>query len=147
MPSHVNEREALAMAKHDPRIDARVAGDAWQGQRDTFYRVHKLLLDVHPLASSELTTIYAKYKIDERPMSPVFAAVWLKSSQNVWLGLALPALLEDPATCSAPAGMKYKGLTTYIRITPDRELPADFNEWVFAAYKNIRQDMMGSSAA
>jgi len=125
------------MARHDPRIEARFAGEAFARLRQQFAQVNQLLLSVHPSASSEFTTIYGKYKINESPMSPVFGVLWLKSSQKVWLGLALPSRPEDPAAFVAPPGMGYKGLTTYIQLIPGKELPPQLSSWANEAYQHV----------
>jgi hypothetical protein len=131
-------RRQLQMGRVDPRIEARFAGQAFAGIREQFAQVNQLLLSVHPAASSEFTTIYGKYKIDESPMSPVFGVMWCKCAQKVWLGLALPSKARDPAAFAAPPRMNYKGLTTYVKLSPDTETPSQLSSWIREAYEHVR---------
>jgi hypothetical protein len=47
-------------------------------------------LSINESAASELTTIYAKYKVSEESLSQVFAVMWLKTAKKFVLGLAAP---------------------------------------------------------
>ena len=80
------------------RIIAKVSGPAWEQLRGQFMQIARSLLAVSPDADSELMTSYVKFTINTAPQSPVFAAVWLKSSKRVIVGLALPEDYEAAGT-------------------------------------------------
>jgi len=70
------------------RIIAKVSGPAWESLRGQFMQISRLLLAASPQADSELMTSYVKFTINAAPQSPVFAAIWLKSSKRLIVGLA-----------------------------------------------------------
>ena len=76
------------------RIIAKVSGPAWEPLRGQFMQIARSLLAVSPVADSELMTSYVKFTINVAPQSPVYAAVWLKSSKRLIVGLALPEEYE-----------------------------------------------------
>ena len=73
---------------------AKVSGPAWESLRGQFLQIARLLLAVSRDADSELMTSYVKFTINTAPQSPVFAAIWLKSSKRLIVGLALPEECE-----------------------------------------------------
>ena len=77
---------------------AKVSGPAWESLRGQFMQIARLLLAVSPDADSELMTTYVKFTIHTTPQSNVFAAIWLKSSKRLIVGLALPEDYEAEAT-------------------------------------------------
>jgi hypothetical protein len=101
--------------------------------------VHGVLLSVDEPVSSELTTIYIKYKIADDPFAPVFAVLWVKSVKDVILGLATPEKIGHDRVTDAPKGMKYKGLTSYLKIGEDATIPRQLAEWAQTAYHNTRR--------
>jgi hypothetical protein len=127
------------MPKHDQRIDAKIAGPSWNRIRDQLMEVHGVLLSVDEPVSSELTTIYIKYKIADDPFAPVFAVLWVKSVKDVILGLATPEKIGHDRVTDAPKGMKYKGLTSYLKIGEDATIPRQLAEWAQTAYHNTRR--------
>src|SRR5438128_762712 len=122
------------MARHDSRIDERIRGSSWDSVRERFLAVHGMLLGVDENASSELTTIYVKYKITQDPLAAVYGVVWLKSSKQLWLGLALPDIPPHHCLVSAPAGMRYKNLNAYCRLDEMDRLPPEFTNWIKNAF-------------
>src|SRR5208337_1514344 len=95
------------------RIIAKVSGPAWESLRGQFMQVARSLLAVSPDADSELMTSYVKFTVLAAPQSPVFAAVWLKSSKRLIVGLALPEDCEAEGLGPSLPGTVYKGLTKY----------------------------------
>ena len=127
------------MPKRDGRIDAKIAGPTWDIIRERFRRVHDLLLKVDEAAASELTTIYVKYKVADEALASVFAVVWIKSAKQVVLGLSTPEKINDPVVTKAPSGMKYAGLTSYVRIGEDFEVPNKLPEWMKLAFDHAKK--------
>ena len=88
------------------RIIAKVSGPAWESLRGQFMRIARSLLAVSPDADSELVTTYVKFTVNMAPQSHVvqaqplfgeqhvFAAIWLRSSKQLIVGLALPEEYE-----------------------------------------------------
>ena len=125
------------MKKHDERIDNKIAGPAWDRIREKVMKIHWLLLDLHETATSELTTIYIKYKTLPEPMAPVFAVMWIRTTKKVILGLAAPEKIEHQNIIDAPFGMKYKGLTSFLEITEDHEIPVELEQWAEVAFYHV----------
>lgn len=128
------------MSSIDPRICERLRGPAWDSVRSTFDSLCSSVLGVADSTRAELTTIYVKFAISGEASAPVYAVAWLKSSKNVVVGFALPEDFDAPLLTSAPAGMKYKGLTKYFRIVPDAVLPDEIQHWARLAYSEITSE-------
>lgn len=122
------------MPRHDERIDLKIKGPAWDDVRDKLLHVHDLLLHVNNDVSSELTTIYIKYKVYDTPLSSVYAVLWIKTPKNIVLGLATEVTISNNSISSAPKGMSYKGLNSYINISKCESLPEALNDWINAAF-------------
>ena len=127
----------IKMPRHDERVDAKIAGATWNGIRRKVQQVSGLLLATGEETTSELTTIYVKYKIARNPRSSVFAVMWIKSAKQVVLGLATPEKIDEQGVKDAPKGMSYAGLTSYVGISEDRDLPARLPEWIELAYEQV----------
>jgi hypothetical protein len=124
----------------DPRIGERLRGPAWDAVRSTFDSLCNSVLGVADSTRAELTTIYVKFSISGDASAPVYAVAWLKTSKNVVIGFALPEDFDAPLLTSAPAGMKYKGLTKYFRIVPDAVLPVEIQHWARLAYSEVTSE-------
>ncbi len=118
------------------RIIAKVSGPAWESLRGQFMQIARSHLAVSPDADSELMTTYVKFTVDSAPQSPVFAAIWLKSSKRLIVGLALPEEYKAEGLGPALPGTMYKGLTKYFIVEYDNAVPKDFAEWAGLAYQN-----------
>jgi hypothetical protein len=94
------------------------------------------LLSVNPACVGALTTIYVKYQVEASPSSPVFAVIWLKSSSQVVVGMALPEGSQSPYLVATPKGMAYRGLSKYLVLRAGDVLPDEFSSWAAAAYIN-----------
>jgi len=127
------------MGNLDPRAVERVSGNAWDDLRDLFNGVSDALLGVSDSACGELTTIYVKYKPSPNPSAPVYAVVWVKSSKQMIVGLALPEGTTHSALGKAPQGTKYKGLTKYLMIRPGDTIPDEFPEWARIAFDRVAE--------
>jgi len=125
--------------KHDERIDRKIAGPSWAKIREKLVGIHNILLNVHESAVSELTTIYIKYKTLPEPVAPVFAVMWIKTAKQIVLGLATPEKLTHQDITDAPRGMKYKGLTSFLEITEDRDIPTELEQWVKIAFHSVQK--------
>ncbi|MEI8376611.1 MAG: hypothetical protein WCJ35_27655 [Planctomycetota bacterium] len=79
---------------------AKVSGPAWEQLRGQFMQITRLLLAVSPDASSELVNTYVKFTTNSEPKTRIFAAVWVKSSKRLIVGLAvLHRALRCKALC------------------------------------------------
>lgn len=126
------------MGKLDVRVEERIQGPGWANIRDTFYRVNSALLNVSSEARGQLTTIYVKYT--SSPTSDhVYAVVWLKSSKEILVGLAMPDTAPEPKRREPFPGTKYKGLTRYFALRPGDTVPERITEWAMAAYEHIHE--------
>jgi hypothetical protein len=125
------------MANERLSLDAikRVSGPAWESLRPLFFEVSDLLLDTNSNCVGVLTTIYVKYQVSSEPSSAVFAVVWLKTSSQIVIGLALPDQINSSLLGPPPKGMTYKGLTKYLTLKPGESLPAELPMWAAAAYR------------
>ena len=115
---------------------AKVSGPAWEPLRGQFMQVVRSLLAVSPDADSELMTTYVKFTVHGDATSPVFAAIWLKSSKRLIVGLALPEEYDATELGPAPPGTIYKGLTKYFVVERGGVVPKDLAEWAGLAYRN-----------
>jgi len=116
-----------------------VSGPAWEQIRGQFMQMARLLLAVSSDADSELMTTYVKFTVHSDANSPVFAAVWLKSSKRLIVGLALPEEYESEELGPALPGTMYKGLTKYFVVEQGGAVPKGFAEWAKMAYQNAFQ--------
>ena len=126
------------MERLDPMVSKRITGPSWDGIRESFLHTSNLLLSVSPDAATELTTIYVKYKIHSHAIAPVYAVVWIKSSKQFTVGLALPSEWEDEALGRAPQGTSYKGLTKYFTIRCGERAPSQLATWAQTAYNTVK---------
>ena len=124
------------MGELSQRIVAKVSGPAWEQLRGQFMQISRLLLAVSPDADSELVSAYVKFTINATPQSPVFAAIWLKNSKRLIVGLALPEDCEAPGLGPALPGTTYKGLNRYFIVDRGGAVPKGLAEWAKTAYRN-----------
>jgi hypothetical protein len=124
------------MTKHDERIAKRISGPTWDSIREKLVEVQNILLNINESATAELTTIYVKYKVSDDPLAHVFGVMWLKTAKNVVLGLATPEKICHKDIIDAPNGMKYKGLTSYLEIKEDRDIPEELKSWATKAFEH-----------
>jgi len=120
----------------DERANKRIAGPAWDGIRRQIEIIHRALVAVSPTASGELTTIYVKYSTRETGTQP-YAVLWIKKSTELILGLALPRGHNLDGITPFPSRLKYTGLTVYLRITPESEVPDVLRELARDAYAHL----------
>jgi len=115
---------------------AKVSGPAWEQLRGQFMQIARLLLAVADDAESELFGNYVKFRISSNSNGSVFAAVWMKSSKRLIIGLALPE--EYPAEELGPAlpGTIYRGLNKYFVVERGGGVPKSFSDWARRAYEN-----------
>src|SRR5262245_51446987 len=125
------------MGTLETRAMERVSGPAWDGLRDKFLAISHHLLAASPESFAELTTIYVKFTITKEPTSPVSAAIWLKNSKSLTVGLALPDEFQHALLRPPPQEMKYKGLTSYFTITPEDDVPEELQAWSMLTYRNV----------
>ena len=91
---------------------------------------------VSPDADSELMSTYVKFTIHSASQSPVYAAIWLKSSKRLIVGLALPEEYEAEELGPSLPGTMYKGLTKYFVVERGSAVPTGLAEWATTAYQN-----------
>jgi hypothetical protein len=118
------------------RIIAKVSGPAWEQLRGQFMQISRLLLAVAPDADCELMTTYVKFTVHGDLQSPVYAAVWLKNSKRLIVGLSLPEEYETEELGPALPGTTYKGLTKYFVVERGSAVPKGLAEWAGMAYQN-----------
>ncbi|MGO9108620.1 MAG: hypothetical protein ACLP9L_05245, partial [Thermoguttaceae bacterium] len=70
--------------------------------------------------------------------SQPYAVLWVKKSTELVLGLALPDSTTATEFQSAPKGCKYAGLTKYLVIKPEDQVPSDIQYWAREAYENLK---------
>ena len=119
----------------DRRAVDRVSGPAWDGLRDQFLTMSKLLLDLGPDVYSMLTTIYVKFTKAPEQQQP-FAVIWVKNSKQMTVGLALPEGHGCASVTVAPQGMSYRGLTGYVTVKPGESLPEEVAALCRLAYED-----------
>jgi hypothetical protein len=119
------------------RIIAKVSGRGWEQLRGQFMQMAHLFLSVSPDADSDLHTIYVKFTVNSNPQSPAYAAIWLKTSKRLVVGLALPEDCEAEELSHAPPGMAYRGLTKYFVVERGGVVPRGLAEWAGLAHQNI----------
>lgn len=113
----------------------RVNGPSWKHLKNTFLELSEILLDAAPSGVAKLTTSYVKFQLSNSPTSGVYAVVWIKSSKNFVLGLALPESANRQLG-PPPAGMSYKGITWYIQFKPGDSLPDSLRRWAAQSVEN-----------
>jgi hypothetical protein len=94
-----------------------------------------------------LFNTYVKFTVDGEPESHVFAAIWLKSSKRLVVGLALPENYEAVQLGPAPPKMVYKGLTKYFAVEQGGTVPQELIEWAALAYRNVFSAASRATAA
>lgn len=124
------------MERLDERARQRVGGAAWDAIRPKFEQINEALMSVSDTTTGELTTIYIKYTSAETGSNP-FAVLWVKKSTEMTLGLALPENFKSEQISGPARNMKYTGLTGYITIGLDDDVPKEISDWVSAAYAHL----------
>jgi hypothetical protein len=119
------------------RIIAKVRGRGWEQLRGQFTQMAHLFLSVSPNADSDLHNSYVKFTVNSNPQSPAYAAIWLKTSKHLDVGLALPEEYEAEGLGPAPPGMTYKGLTKYFVVERGGVVPKGLTEWAGLAHQNV----------
>jgi len=117
----------------DPRAIERVSGPSWVILRSAALAIANTLLAVSRKATNELTTIYVKFS---RPGGQVYAVMWVKKSDQLVVGLALPGDIASPRLHAAPSTMKYPGLTSYFTVKTPEEVPPELATWARQAFEN-----------
>jgi hypothetical protein len=137
------------MSELSQRIIAKVSGPAWEQLRGQFMQISRLLLAVAPDADSELMTSYVKFTVHSDASSPVYAAVWLKNSKRLIVGLALPEEYEATDLGPSLPGTMYKGLNKYFVVEQGVAVPQGLAEWAGLAYQNAlsAEPLTGSKLA
>ena len=118
------------------RIIAKVSGPAWEQIRGQFMQIARSLLAASSDPDSELMTSYVKFTISCEVGSPVYAALWFKSSKRLVVGLALPEDYDGQGLGPAPPKMTYKGLNKYFVVECGGVVPKGLAEWAKTAYQN-----------
>ena len=115
---------------------AKVSGPVWEQLRGQFMKMARTLLAVSPDADSELMTTYVKFTVHTAFQSHVFAAIWLKSSKRLIVGLSLPEEYEAEELGPALPGTMYKGFNKYFVVERGGTVPKGLAEWAALAYQN-----------
>ena len=117
-------------------LEKRTSYPKWEPLRGQLLEICRQLLDASPDAKSEIVSYYVKFSVDDASLSPTFAAVWLKNSKGLVVGLALPEGYEAEELRAALPGTTYKGLTKYFTVERDGEVPQNLGAWIELAYQN-----------
>ena len=117
------------------QIIAKLSRAAWEPLRGQFMQMARLLLAVSPDAHSTLMTSYVKFTTNSDANSPAYAAIWLKSSKQLVVGLGLPEDYEAEELGPAPLKMGYRGLNKYFVVEHANAVPKDFAVWAKTAYR------------
>lgn len=117
----------------DPKAIKKTSGAAWERLHPKFALVSDILLDVSKSATGKLTTIYIKYSSPETQGDP-YGVVWVKKASEIVVGLSLPPNISHERLCDPPQGYIYAGLTKYVVIDADNDVPTEFESWAAAAY-------------
>ena len=115
----------------------RVDASSWDRLRPQFTEMVRLLLDVSPDVNSEFISHHIKFTASTAPNSPPYAAVWIKNTKRLIVGLALPETYRAEGLGPALPGTRYKGLTKYFVVEPGSAVPEGFCEWARVAYENL----------
>jgi hypothetical protein len=118
-------------------LGARVESPTWEPLRRQLLEICRLFLNVSADAKSEIVSYYVKFTVGTAPTSSTYAAIWLKNTKRLIVGLALPEGYEAEGLGPALPGTAYKGLTKYFTIEPGGEVPKRLGEWVGLAYQNV----------
>jgi len=105
--------------------------------RIKFERIARTLLSVSETARGDLTTIYVKFVAEETANHP-YAVVWLKKSSEIVVGLALPEEPRMPVLAAAKRGYHYAGLTAFLTIGQEDEVPPEIEQWARDAYVHAK---------
>jgi hypothetical protein len=124
------------MGELSQRIIAKVSGPTWEQLRGQFMQTARLLLDVAPDADSDLRSTYVKFAINSDPKSPAYAAIWLKTSKRLIVGMALPEEYIAQELGPALPGTAYRGLTKYFVVERGGGVPEGLAEWAGLAYQH-----------
>jgi hypothetical protein len=119
----------------DSRTIARVSGPAWSALRPHIEAISRAVLNVSPTARGDLATSYIKFTTNETGSQP-FAVLWVKSSAEIVLGLALPPYFSIGKVAQPSRLIVYSGLTTYLRLVAADQIPTGLSAWTMAAYDN-----------
>ncbi len=118
-------------------VIAKVSGPAWEPLRGQFMEIGRLLMNVSSDTNCELFGSYARFTASIAPKSQPHAAVWLKTTRRLIVGLALPEAYEAEELGPAPLGTVYKGLTKYLTIERGGVVSERFTDWARMAYQNV----------
>ena len=135
------------MVRLSQRAVAKISGPAWESLRGQFMNAARLLLAVSPVAHSELLTIYIKFTTDSDPQSPTYAAIWLKSSQRLIVGLSLPESCTAAELGPPPPGTVYRGLTKYFVVERGGTVPKALAQWARLAYEHAQASQPWAAVA
>ena len=115
----------------------RVSTPTWDRLRPQFMEIGRLLLGVSPDVNSEFFSHYIRFTACTAPNSPPYAAVWIKNTKRLIVGLALPETYEAEGLGPALPRTAYKGLAKYFAVEPGDAVPEGFSEWARLAYRNV----------
>jgi hypothetical protein len=115
---------------------ALVSGPAWEPLRSQFIEIGQSLSAAAAEARCDSLGKYVKFTIDASPGSPTYAAIWLKSSAKLVVGLALPETYKADEFGPPLLGTTYKGLTKYLTVERGGSVPERLAEWGRLAYCN-----------
>ena len=125
------------MGELSERAAEYVGGPAWEPLRDKYFKICDKFLAMDANSKGELTTIYVKLSVFMNGGEQVFAVIWLRSSKQLLVGMALPETTTSRLLTAAPKGCTYKGLTKYLTIFPDDPLPLELDIWAKQSYENV----------
>ena len=135
------------MGQLSQRIIAKVSGLAWDQLRGQFMQMAQLFLSVSPDADADLLTTYVKFTTNNDPKSPAYAAIWLKNSKRLVVGLALPEEYDAPELGPALPGTTYRGLTKYFVVERGNVAPKKLGEWAATAHQRALLSATGATVA
>ena len=118
----------------DQRAIDKVSGPAWDDLRPAFTLLNDTLLSVSKDVKGELITIYIKYGGDTTSNQP-FAVVWVKKASQLIVGLSMPESTQHERLVAPPKGCEYAGLTKFIIVDADLDVPDEFGDWSKVAYE------------
>ena len=128
------------MGTDNEEVVKKLSGRSWDKSREKLIGLIKELLSVDKSAVVEPSTIYLKFKVRDEPLAAVYAVLWVRSVKNIILGLSTPKKNENEIVMGAPPHMKYTGLTSYIKIDEDVDLPSDLVIWIKNAFENAKNN-------
>lgn len=127
------------MAELIKQFEKKISGPTLKGIYDKILVIHGIMLNIEDSASFDISTLYIKYQIGSKALSPVFAVLWIQPAKNATLGLATKYKIMHEKLVCAPKKMRYKGLTSYLRVTENETLPDELDQWAKLAFENIKQ--------